>query len=132
MAWKYQDKEIEEGKAWKGSNGINYSPQWSIWSDEEKASVGLVEVVEETPERTLSDAKSEKITKIKVEQRVRLSSTDWLVIRKSDIGTEIPTKIQNHRDAVRAKGTEMENTVNAESDISSVDSYDIIWPVLED
>jgi len=132
MTWKYQGKEVEEGKAWRGSNGINYSPQWAIWSDEEKASVGLVEVVEETPERTLSNAKSEKITKIKVEQRVRLSSTDWLVIRKSDIGTEIPTEIQNHRDAVRAKGTEMESAVAAKSDISSVDSYNIVWPVLGD
>ena len=80
----------------------------------------------------MSDAKSEKITKIKVEQRVRLSSTDWLVIRKSDIGTEIPTEIQNHRDAVRAKGTEMESAVAAKSDISSVDSYNIVWPVLGD
>tara|TARA_R110002012_G_scaffold178571_2_gene343751 strand:+ start:442 stop:840 length:399 start_codon:yes stop_codon:yes gene_type:complete len=132
MTWKYQGKEIEEGKAWKGSNGINYSPQWAVWSDEEKVAVGLVEVVEETPERTLSNAKSEKITKIKVEQRVRLSSTDWLVIRKSDIGTEIPTEIQNHRDAVRAKGTEMESAVAAKSDISSVDSYNIVWPVLGD
>ena len=132
MTWKYQGKEIEEGRAWRGSNGINYSPQWSIWSDEEKTSVGLVEVVEETPERTLSNAKSEKITKIKVEQRVRLSSTDWLIIRKSDIGTEIPTEIQNHRDAVRAKGTEMESAVAAKSDISSVDSYNIVWPVLGD
>jgi|TARA_R110000824_G_scaffold329664_1_gene516439 hypothetical protein len=132
MTWKYQGKEIEEGKAWKGSNGINYSPQWAVWSDEEKVAVGLVEVVEETPERTLSNAKSEKITKIKVEQRVRLSSTDWLIIRKSDIGTEIPTEIQNHRDAVRAKGTEMESAVAAKSDISSVDSYNIVWPVLGD
>tara|TARA_Y100000034_G_C6684043_1_gene300828 strand:+ start:64 stop:462 length:399 start_codon:yes stop_codon:yes gene_type:complete len=132
MTWKYQGKEIEEGKAWKGSNGINYSPQWAVWSDEEKVAVGLVEVVEETPERTLSNAKSEKITKIKVEQRVRLSSTDWLVIRKSDIGTEIPTEIQNHRNAVRAKGTEMESAVAAKSDISSVDSYNIVWPVLGD
>ena len=132
MVWKYQGKEIEEGKAWRGSNGINYSPQWAIWSDEEKASVGLVEVVEETPERTLSDAKSEKISKIKYEQMLRLRETDWVVIRKSDVGTEIPTEIQNHRDAVRAKGTEMENTINAESDIDSVDAFNIVWPKLSD
>ena len=130
MVWKYQGKEVEEGKAWRGSNGINYSPQWAIWSDEEKVSVGLVEVAEETPERTLSDAKSAKISKIKYEQMLRLRETDWAVIRKSDVGTEIPAEIQNHRDAVRAKGTEMENEVNAKLDVDSVDEYAIILPSL--
>ena len=62
----------------------------------------------------------------------RLRETDWVVIRKFDVGTEIPTEIQNHRDAVRAKGTEMESAVAAKSDISSVDSYNIVWPVLGD
>ena len=132
MVWKYQGKEVEEGKAWRGSNGINYSPQWAIWSDEEKVSVGLVEVAEETPERTLSDAKSAKISKIKYEQMLRLRETDWVVIRKFDVGTEIPPEIQNQRDAVRAKGPEMESAVAAKSDISSVDSYNIVWPVLGD
>tara|TARA_R110002012_G_scaffold43690_4_gene118215 strand:+ start:760 stop:1161 length:402 start_codon:yes stop_codon:yes gene_type:complete len=132
MAWTYQDKEIEEGKAWKGNNGVNYSPQWAIWSDEEKVAAGLVEVVEEIPERSLDDAKSEKIVKIKSEQRVRLSSTDWVIIRKTDAGTAIPSNIQNHRDAIRAKATEMENTINAESDIDSVDAFNIVWPKLSD
>jgi len=63
---------------------------------------------------------------------LRLRETDWVVIRKSDVGTEIPTEIQNHRDAVRAKGTEMENTINAESDIDSVDAFNIVWPKLSD
>ena len=130
--WTYQDKQVEEGKVWQDSNGINHSPQWHLWSNEEKLAAGLVEVVEEVPARSVDEAKSAKISKIKYEQMLRLRETDWVVIRKFDVGTEIPTEIQNHRDAVRAKGTEMESAVAAKSDISSVDSYNIVWPVLGD
>jgi len=128
--WTYQDKQVEEGKVWQDSNGINHSPQWHLWSNEEKLAAGLVEVVEEVPARSVDEAKSEKISKIKYEQMLRLRETDWAVIRKSDVGTEIPTEIQNHRDAVRAKGTEMENEVNAKLDVDSVDEYVIILPSL--
>ena len=128
--WTYQDKQVEEGKVWQDSNGINHSPQWHLWSNEEKLAVGLVEVVEEVPARSVDEAKSAKISKIKYEQMLRLRETDWVVIRKSDVGTEIPTEIQNHRDAVRAKGTEMENEVNAKLDVDSVDEYVIILPSL--
>ena len=128
--WTYQDKQVEEGKVWQDSNGINHSPQWHLWSNEEKLAAGLVEVVEEVPARSVDEAKSEKISKIKYEQMLRLRETDWAVIRKSDVGTEIPAEIQNHRDAVRAKGTEMENEVNAKLDVDSVDEYAIILPSL--
>ena len=128
--WTYQDKQVEEGKVWQDSNGINHSPQWHLWSNEEKLAAGLVEVVEEVPARSVDEAKSEKISKIKYEQMLRLRETDWAVIRKSDVGTEIPAEIQNHRDAVRAKGTEMENEVNAKLDVDSVDEYVIILPSL--
>ena len=128
--WTYQDKQVEEGKVWQDSNGINHSPQWHLWSNEEKLAAGLVEVVEEVPARSVDEAKSAKISKIKYEQMLRLRETDWVVIRKSDVGTEIPTEIQNHRDAVRAKGTEMENEVNAKLDVDSVDEYVIILPSL--
>ena len=128
--WTYQDKQVEEGKVWQDSNGINHSPQWHLWSNEEKLAGGLVEVVEEVPARSVDEAKSEKISKIKYEQMLRLRETDWAVIRKSDVGTEIPTEIQNHRDAVRAKGTEMENEVNAKLDVDSIDEYVIILPSL--
>lgn len=128
--WTYQDKQVEEGKVWQDSNGINHSPQWHLWSNEEKLAAGLVEVVEEVPARSVDEAKSAKISKIKYEQMLRLRETDWVVIRKSDVGTEIPAEIQNHRDAVRAKGTEMENEVNAKLDVDSVDEYAIILPSL--
>ena len=128
--WTYQDKQVEEGKVWQDSNGINHSPQWHLWSNEEKLAAGLVEVVEEVPARSVDEAKSEKISKIKYEQMIRLRETDWAVIRKADVGTEIPAEIQNHRDAVRAKGTEMENEVNAKLDVDSIDEYVIILPSL--
>ena len=128
MAWTYQNKPLEIGQVWTNANGIKHSPQWHLWSRDEKVAAGLVEVAEEEPVRTLEDVKSDKIKKIKLEQRVRLSGTDWVIVRKADIGTAIPTEIQNHRDAIRAKGDEMEAAVNALDAVNAVDSYNIIWP----
>ena len=132
MVWTYQGKEVEEGHVWIDVDGIHHSPQWNIWTSDEKIGAGLVEVGEEVPERTLADAKTEKITKIKVEQRVRLSGTDWTVVRKADTGTAIPAEIQDHRDAIRAKGDEMEAAINALDTVSAVDAFNILWPELSD
>ena len=131
MVWKYENEIVEEGQVWTTADGIKHSPQWHIWSRDEKVAAGLVEVVEDVRERTLADAKSEKITKIKIEQRVRLSGTDWVVVRKADIGTAIPENISAHRAAIRSRGDEMESAVDDMTDVDTVDAFDITWPRLE-
>ena len=42
MAWKYGHKTIKLGRGWTDNNGIQHPANWSIWSDEQKASIGLV------------------------------------------------------------------------------------------
>jgi len=42
MTWKYGHKTIKLGRAWVDNNGIQHPTNWGIWSDEEKASKGLV------------------------------------------------------------------------------------------
>ena len=47
--WKYGNKVIRENKSWVDDNGIQHPRNWPIWSADEKAAVGLVEVTPETP-----------------------------------------------------------------------------------
>jgi hypothetical protein len=42
MAWKYNDRIIRIGRAWTNDDGITHPTNWAIWSDEDKASAGLV------------------------------------------------------------------------------------------
>ena len=53
------------------------------------------------------------IQKVKDQQSVYLSRTDWYIIRKADVGTAIPTAIQTFRNAIRADATRIENAITA-------------------
>ena len=42
MAWKYNDRMIRVGRSWTNDDGVTHPTNWAIWSDEDKASAGLV------------------------------------------------------------------------------------------
>ena len=42
MAYKYSGRIIRAGKAWTDNDGIQHPSNWMVWSDAEKAAVGLV------------------------------------------------------------------------------------------
>jgi len=42
MAWKYNNRIIRAGKAWTDDSGVTHPRNWSVWSDEHKATMGLV------------------------------------------------------------------------------------------
>ena len=126
--WTYQDKKVEPGQVGVTADGVKHSPQWHIWSREEKVAAGLIEVVEDVPERTLAVAKAEKIFRIKSDQHTRLGTTDWLVIRQADTGESIPENISAHRAAIRSRGDEMEAAVDDMTDVDAVDAFNITWP----
>lgn len=42
MAYKYSGRIIRAGKAWTDNEGVTHPRNWSVWSDEQKASAGLV------------------------------------------------------------------------------------------
>ena len=57
--------------------------------------------------------KHNAIQKVKNQQGSFLTQTDWYIIRKADVGTDIPTAIQTWRDAIRADATRIENAITA-------------------
>ena len=151
--WKYNNKSIRPGKSWRDDNGVLHPGNWNIWSAEHKASMGIIEIIPETPPdsrlynwsmnkdgtinskaKELDDSgsgdskvlglKSDLKNKVKNQQGSLLDQTDWVVVRKADIDKEVPTNIKTWRDAIRVRATEMENAIDA---TSSVDDIVKLW-----
>ena len=47
--FKYNKKTIYAGRAWIDDNHVKHPSKWHIWSEATKASMGIIEVIEETP-----------------------------------------------------------------------------------
>ena len=151
--WKYKGKAINPGKSCRDDDGILHPPNWNIWSADEKKSMGITEIIPETPPdsrlytwsmdsdgkitskaKSLDDSgsgeskvlglKSTLKNDVKIQQGSFLDQTDWVIIRKADIDKEIPTNIKTWRDAIRAKAIEMENAIDA---ASSIDDIAKLW-----
>jgi len=151
--WQYNGSAVREGRAWLSDDGkgniIQQSPQWHLWSSDQKAAAGLVEIIPEaTPDdrfyrwtqnpdgtinktaKPLADTgsgselvkgvKSILKEEVKRQQGSLLSQTDWVIIRKADAGTAVPSDIQTWRDAIRAEATEMETAIDNAADTDAV------------
>ena len=129
--WQYKGVAIREGRTWLSDDGTQQSPQWNIWSSDEKEAAGLVEIIPEAapddrfyrwtqnPDGTinktakdLADVKLSFKRQVKLQQGSLLTQTDWVIIRKADAGTAVPSDIQTWRDEIRAKATEMEEAID--------------------
>ena len=143
--WKYKNKDIRPGKSWRDDNGVLHPSNWNIWSADYKASMGITEIIPDTPPdsrlynwsmdsdgkitstaKALDDSdevpglKTTLKNKVKKQQKSLLDITDWAIIRKVDKGTDVPSNIQTYRDAIRTKATEMENAIEATSNVEEI------------
>jgi hypothetical protein len=138
--WKYSNRTILENKSWTDDNGITHPRNWHIWSAEDKASHGLIEVTPETPPddrlytwsyeadgvtisataKALDGVKDTLKEEVKLQQGGLLAQTDWTVVRKSEKDTAIPSAISTWRNAIRAKATAMEDAIDAAADIDAI------------
>jgi len=151
--WKYNGRSIKPGKSWRDDNGVLHPGNWNIWSADYKASMGITEIIPDTPPdsrlytwsmdsdgkitseaKALDDSgevpglKTTLKNEVKKKQKSLLNITDWTIIRKVDKGTDVPSNIQTYRDAIRTKATEMENAIDA---ASSVDDIAKLWVTLD-
>lgn len=74
------------------------------------------------------------INSIKQTVNSMLQETDWCVVRKAESGVEIPEAIAEYRVAMRQKSNELENQINAITDISELMGVvlNISWPKRKD
>tara|TARA_B100000686_G_C16603201_1_gene869768 strand:+ start:107 stop:604 length:498 start_codon:yes stop_codon:yes gene_type:complete len=139
--YKCRGKTIRPGQSWTDETGTVHPGNWIKWSDEQKEAFGITTFIRETPpdsrlyswsynddgsinkiakslndivekDRITEGVKTNLIGTVKGQQKNLLSKTDWAVIRKMDIGTEIPDEIAEYREAIRSKADEMENAIS--------------------
>lgn len=83
------------------------------------------DVVDITVAESLSELKSDKIKELKSMIGIELSKTDWYIIREADNGEATPQAIKDDRAALRSKGDELEDQINALTTKKAVVLFDI-------
>lgn len=74
-----------------------------IWNDEQ-----WIEGITETELKVIKQNKIDELNKLQFDE---LLVTDWYIIRKLDIGTEIPLEIVNQRNEIRLKYNNLRNEI---------------------
>ena len=136
--WTYTGLRIREGRGWTDNSGVKHPAQWTRWTAEEKAAKGLVwvddpvqydsrfytsdgtpkaldDVSEEIDGETVvtKGLKSNAIAQVKATAGGLLQPTDWMVTRKAETGTAIPSAVGDYRTAVRTASEAIEAAINA-------------------
>lgn len=71
--------------------------------------------------------KSNLKAEVNSQQGSLLAATDWYVIRKADKSTAIPDAVQDHRDAIRAKGDAMKAAIDDAANTAAVVALFLSW-----
>lgn len=87
--------------------------------------VFVYDVKSKTIPETVAELKSMRIAELKSIAYDKLQPTDWMVVRKAEKGTEIPSDIQSERDAIRASVETKEQKINALTTKASILKFDI-------
>ena len=139
-------------------NGIQYPANWlRLTSWEEKSAIGITEVPDPAPVDTrfywdtdipkqLEDVTDETTgittTGLKTQWKAQqdqtayslLAPTDWYVVRKTEVGTEIPVGISSFRVGVRDISEQRKNSIGLATDVPSlvgiVTFHGLDWPTI--
>ena len=122
---------IWPGKSWRDENRTLQPGNWQIWNADYKASMGIVEIIPETPPdsrfykwaqnadgtinktaKDLDEVKNSLKISVNSQQGSLLTNTDWMYIRKVDKAVEVPTLIQSWRDSIRVQGDAMKAAID--------------------
>ena len=106
-------------------NGINYPSNWlRLTTLDEKKAIGITEVADPVvydqrfywgadKPKTLADLKTHWIEQQKVAAGAILSSTDWMIVRKQETDTAVPSDTTTYRTAVRTQCKKREDQITA-------------------
>ena len=93
----------------------------TLWTSQDKTDNKIPEGKDVGDVKT-EGLKTVLIRDIKKQAQSELNRTDWYITRKSEKDTAIPSSITTHRDAVRAKQTEMETAITNASDTPALET----------
>lgn len=89
------------------------------------SSVFTYDVKSKTISETVAELKTQRIDALKRLANDKLSPTDWMVVRKSEKGTAIPSTTQTERDNIRTTVATKESEINALTTKAAILKYDI-------
>ena len=131
MGYKLNGSPLSLDVAFRDSNGTQYPANWLRNSTAaERAAVPTGGITWEAGPpwydqefywgpgnpKTIADLKTTWVQKQKDTANSLLAKTDWLITRKSEAGTAVPTAQANYRTAVRTQCGLREATINACAD----------------
>ena len=130
---------IRPDKSWRDENRTQQPGNWQIWDADYKASMGIVEIVLESPPdsrlykwsqnadgtinktpKDLDEIKYSLKMAVRSQQSSQLISTDWMYVRKLDKEVEIPSYIQTYRDSIRVQGDVMETAISGTTTLEEI------------
>ncbi len=140
MGYKYNGSPLPLDVAWRDQDGTQYPSNWLRGSTAaQRAAVPCHEdhsggiTWESVPApydeefywgkdqpKTIADLKTRWVQNQKDTANGLLAPTDWLVVRKSEKGTAIPSANQTYRDNVRTQCGLREATINACADTDAL------------
>ena len=87
--------------------------------------------MEDTAEQVVTKGlKSNNIAQVKQTAGSLLAQTDWYVVRKADIGTDVPADVVTYRAAIRAEADRLEAAIAAVTDVVGLIAVQADWPTL--
>lgn len=87
-------------------------------------------MVDTTEQVVTKGLKSQNIAQVKQTAGSLLAATDWYVVRKADIGTDVPADVVTYRAAVRAEANRVEAAILAATSIDGLIAAKADWPKL--
>lgn len=129
-------------------NGVNYPANWlRLSTQEDRDALGITEItpeprpddrfyyvsdngdgtytaipkpVPEVQEMLISDCNQYAYT--------QLFKTDWMIIRRADVGTEVPADVLQYREAVRTAFENNKATILATTTVPDLQALVFTWP----
>ena len=131
MAYKLDGSPIAYGTPFRKGDFKYTKAWWSTTSLSEKNSVGVTEVADPAwfdhrfywglnNPKSIADLKAFWIKEQKNIANSKLAETDWLIVRKTESGTAVPSDTTTYRAAVRTKCKEREDQITACSDTDAL------------
>jgi hypothetical protein len=89
------------------------------------------EQMEDTTEQVVTKGlKSQAVAQNKQVAGSLLAGTDWYIVRKADIGTDVPADVTAYRAAVRTEANRVEAAILAATSIDALIAVKADWPKL--
>ena len=138
MPWKYAGRVIRVGRSWTDNNNVTHPYNWTDWSADYKAEMGLTWEDDPAPfdnrfyhdadtPKALDDVTTDGVTTpglksiwkdiIKDQANGLLQPTDWMVVKASEVADySLPSQIATDRAAIRTASNTIETSITNASD----------------